>query len=90
MEECLGNWLGKRWTSLPLQKRLEFRNDKWMAIKCNFDGTGDQPSRAVIGKASATSRLIPSRRKDVPLRVEKDSIYFLKSAIALIPQILHP
>ena len=78
MEKRVGEWLGKRWTRLSQQQRHEFRNDKWTTMKCNFDGTSQQPIRAVIGKSSTTSRMLSLGRKSGALRVDKDYVYFEK------------
>jgi hypothetical protein len=75
MEKWVAKWLGKRWTALTIQQRHQFRDGKWTSMKCEFDGTGDQPEVAVIGKASTTNRFL-ARRKTGDLKVDKNNVYF--------------
>jgi len=75
----MGRWLGRRWKSLNRPEREEFKNDKWMDIKCRFEGA-EQPVSARLPKGTAMSRFIPSRPKEGALRVYKNYIFFEKLA----------
>ena len=77
-------WLGKRWTSLSLQERHQFRDGRWKQIKCTFSGKSDAAEAVPLGKASVTSRLLPKKRKNDGLKVDKTNVHFDKLVFTLI------
>jgi hypothetical protein len=73
----VGQWLGRRWTSLTQRERDDFKNEKWRTIKCNFEGS-EQPQSARIGQGSVASRLFHSRHKTGAPKTDKNYIVFEK------------
>ena len=76
MEKCLKNWLGRRWTRLSVREHEKFK-EKWIRNKCNFDDNQQQALTAEIGK-DTKREIIPFRKKNGPLRVDKGIVYFEK------------
>jgi hypothetical protein len=75
MEKCLSTWLGRRWTGLTTQEREDFKKNRWMTMKWEFDGT-KKTIPAKLGRESPMSALKFLKKKPISMKVKKEYVYF--------------